>query len=397
MEGLRVLEFAWAGVGPIIGKNLAFYGATVIHVESATRPDLLRINSPFKDGAPGINRSGNWDLFHVNKYSMALNLNLPKAIEIAKKLASWADIVTASFRPGVMESLGLGYEDLKKVRSDIIVVFTSNQGQTGPHAKMAGYGTQMVSLAGFTYLTGWPDRIPAQPYGAYTDFIAPHVSTAVLLAALDYRRKTGRGQFIDISQYEISAHFLAPLFMDCEINGRVACREGNRSSRAVPHGAFPCKGDDRWCALAVFTEEQWTGFCGVLNHPGWVQDPLFSSFLERKKNEDELERRVAESTVQFTAEELMDRLQESGVPAGVVANAQDVQEDPQLKDFFWELDHPEIGPHHYEGSSFTLSETPAKLYRHSPLLGEHTEEVCKNILGMKEAEYQQLLSEGVFE
>ena len=397
LEGLKVCEFAWIGVGPMIGRHLACHGATVIHIETATRPDVLRLSSPYKDGIPGINRSGNFDLFHVNKYGMTLNLRSPKGVEIAKRLVAWSDVVTAAFKPGVMEELGLGYDDLRRIKPDCVVLFTSSQGQTGPHAKQPAFGTQLVSLAGFTHLTGWPDRVPAQPYGAYTDFIAPPFATAALLAALDYRQRTGKGQFIDVSQYETGIHFLSPLLLDYGVNGRVASRDGNRSPCAVPHGAYPCAGDDRWCAIAVYTDEQWKAFCGVLGDPEWTKDPEFSSFTGRKNNEDELDRQTSECTVSFIAEELMTRMQEAGVPAGVVANAKDVHEDPQLKGFFWELDHPEIGLHHYQGPSFNLSDTPAKLHRHSPLLGEHTEYICTKLLGMSDEEFVQLLGEGVFE
>jgi len=298
-----------------------------------------------------------------------------------------------------MQKWGLDYEELKKIRPDIVMISLSNQGQTGPHARHPGIGYQLTALAGFGHITGWPDRGPAVPYGAYTDYIAPRFAAAALIAALDYRRRTGMGQYLDLSQYEAAIHFLSPLVLDFTANGHIAQRAGNRCSYAAPHGAYQCRGEDRWCAIAVFTDEEWQGFGHALGNPEWTDDPKFANLRGRKENEDELDSLVSQWTCDLTAEEVMTRMQEAGVPSGVVATCQDLFEDPQLeyRHHFWWLEHPEIGRHAYSGTAFRLSKTPAKGRTAAPCLGEHNEYVYTKILGMSDQEFLELLAEGVFE
>jgi len=256
----------------------------------------------------------------------------------------------------------------------------------------------MAALAGFYQITGWPDREP--PYlGPYTDFIAPHFNLAAVLAALDYRQRTGRGQYIDVSQYENGVHFLAPLILDYQLNGRVADRMGNRSDCASPHNAFRCQGEDRWCAIAVFTAQEWIRFCKVIGNPAWTKNSKFTTLEGRKKNENELNSRIEEWTIKHTAEEVMRVMQAAGIAAGVLQTGQDLLEhDPQLKHriFFHALDHPEIGKHHVSGPPFKLSETPFELKR-APLVGEHNEYVLKEILGMSNEEMSEMIAEEVVE
>ena len=221
----------------------------------------------------------------------------------------------------------------------------------------------------------------------------------MLIAALDYRRKTGKGQRIDLSQFEAGVNFIAPIMMDYFINDRIANRNGNYSSRAAPHNAYRCKGEDRWCVIAVFTHEEWESFCHVIGNPPWTKEERFSSFLGRKKNEEELDRLVEHWTVGHTAEEVVSLMQADGVAAGVLETAEDLMEhDPQLKHrhFFWELDHPEIGKHHTRGPSFILSRLPCELQR-APLLGEHNEYALKEILGISDEEVAELVIERVVE
>lgn len=399
LEGIKIADFSWVGVGPWIAKYLADHGAETIRIESHTRPELLRTAPPYKDNIPGINRSGYFALFNSNKYSMSLNLNHPRGVEVARRLINWSDIVIESFGPGRMKKWGLGYEDIKKIKPDIIMLSTTQQGQTGPHADHPGFGTQLVSLAGFTYITGWPDRDPASIYGAYTDTIAPRFGAAALLAALDYRRRTGKGQYLDLSQYEAGIQFLTPLFLDYFVNGRIAERRGNRSPSAAPQGAYPCRGDERWCAIAVCTDKEWEAFCRAVGDPPWTQDLRFVTFLGRKENEDELDRLVAEWTINFSAEEAMTKLQAAGIAAGVVQNCQDIHGDLQLKHryYFRELVHPEIGRHSYNSHAFKLSLTPCEIRMPAPCLGQHTEYVCTTILGMTDEEFVGLLTQGVLE
>jgi len=398
LGGVRVVDFTWNIVGPLTTRTLADYGAEVIKIENGSRPDPHRLAAPFKDDIPGLNTGGPFNQDANGKLSIAVNLAYPGGVDIAKKLVARADIVVESFAPGVIERLGLGYEDLRGVRPDIIMLSTCMQGHTGPYATHPGLGYHLVALSGFSQITGWPDREPLY-IGPYTDYIVPHVNTVAILAALDYRRRTGRGQYIDVSQYEASLHFIAPLILDYAVNQRVADRTGNRSDRAAPHSAYRCRGDDRWCAIAVFTDEDWRSFGQVIGNPSWVGSPRFSTLEARKDNEDELDRLVESWTIHQSAEEVMTLMQAAGVAAGVLQTGEDLLEkDPQLqhRHFFWELDHPEIGKHYARSPSFRLSKSPYEL-RRSPLLGEHNEYILGELLGLSSEEIAGLVTEGVIE
>jgi len=315
------------------------------------------------------------------------------------RLVAWADVVAENFAGGAMERMGLGYEELKKIKPDIIMLSSCMMGQTGPYATQPGYGFHMTALAGFNQITGWPDREPTAPHGPYTDFIAPHFNALAILAALDYRRRTGKGQYIDMSQYENGIHFLAPLILDYVINGREADRMGNHSAYTAPHAVYRCRGEDKWCAIAVFTDEEWDSLGKVIGSPVWTNDLRMATPQARKVNEEELDRLIEAWTINYSPEEVMALMQTAGVPAGVVETAEDLLDnDLQLRHrrSFWELDHPEIGKYRSIGASFVLSKSPYEL-RRAPLLGEHNEYVLKDICGMSDEEIAELVIEGVLE
>jgi benzylsuccinate CoA-transferase BbsF subunit len=399
-EGIKICDFTWAGVGPFTVKYFADHGASIARIESLHKPDGLRTSPPFKDRISGVNRAGHFAFMNANKYSIALNLNHPRAIDVVKKIVSWADIVAENFVPGQMEKWGLDYENLKKIKPDIIMYRASNQGQTGPHARQPGFGSHLVGLSGFASITGWPNRAPVQPYGAYTDVVSFPLGASALIGALIYRNRTGKGQCVDLSQFEASIHFLGPLIMDYVVNKREAGRMGNRHPYFTPHGVYRCKGQERWCAIAVSKEEEWEAFCRCIGRPEWIKDARFATFQARKENEDELDGLIEERTVHFTAEEIMASMQKAGVPAGVVENAQDIVEDPQLKErgHFWTIEgHSELGAFLYLGQPHIMSKTPPKPSLPSPCLGEHTEYVCRQFLGMSDTEFLELVNTGVFE
>lgn len=398
LEGVKIADFTWALVGPITTKALADYGAQVIKIEGRSRPDSRRESGPFKDNISGLDRSGGSNPFSTGKLSLSLNLAHPGGVEMAKKLVAWADVVVENFAGGAMKRMGLGYEELKRVKPNIILLSSCMMGQTGPHVNLRGAGHVLTALSGFNYITGWPDREPKW-LGFYTDFIAPHFNVITILAALDYRRRTGNGQYVDMSQYEDSIHFLAPLVLDYTVNRRVNKRMGNRSTYAAPHNAYRCKGEDRWCAIAVFTDGEWQSFCNVIGNPACAKSHKFASLVVRKENEDELDRLVEEWTINYSAEEVMRKMQSAGVAAGVLRNAEDLLEhDPQLKErHFWHsVDHPDVGNYIAWRSPFILSKASCEV-RRAPLLGEHSEYVCKEILGMSDEEIAQLVIEGVIE
>lgn len=398
LEGIKVADFGWAAAGPITTRYLAAHGATVVRVESAQRPDALRTSGPFKDKKAGVDRSGNFAILNANKYSISINLKNPQGKQVARKLIAWADIVSENFTPGVMERHELGYEEIRKINPHIIMLRTSNQGQTGSQAKQPGFGQHLVGLSGFSYYSGWPDGDPLGFGMAYTDVITPRFAVAALMAALDYRRRTGKGQVLDIAQLETAIHFLSPQMLDYTVNGRIGSREGNRCPYACPHGVFPCRDEDSWCAIAVSTDDEWHSFKQVVDKP-WTEDIKFSTLLDRKRNEGELDRLISEWTVGFTAERLMELMQNAGVLAGVVKSAEDIISDPELKhrNSFWKMEHKIIGPLTHLGRPFTLSKTPAQPRMPAPCLGEHTEYVCTRLLGMPDDEFVELVASGAFD
>jgi len=397
LEGLKIADFSWTVAAPLSTKCLADYGASVVKIESIRRPDILRSRSPYAGNRPGINRSGTFNLYNSNKYSMSLDLQRPEGIELAKRIVKWADVVIENFAPGVMERLGLGYSELKKLSPQIIMLRSSAQGQTGPHASLPGFGVMLQGLAGFNSVLSWPDRDPLINYSPYTDYIAPFFMVIATLAALEYRDQIGKGQYIDLSQVEAGINFLSPQLLDYVVNTRLPKRMGNRCSYASPHGVFRCKGEDRWCAIAIFNDQQWDAFKKVCKEQ-WCLDPKFATALLRIHNEDQLEQLVQQWTQGFPAEELMTNLQNAGVPAGVASDGSDLFEDPQLnkRNHFWYIEHPDMGMIVNEDFSFKLSKTPSRKERSSPCLGQDTEYICREILGLSDEDFIKLLNMGIF-
>jgi crotonobetainyl-CoA:carnitine CoA-transferase CaiB-like acyl-CoA transferase len=394
--GVKVADFSWVGVGPIAARYLADHGATVVRVESASRLDVLRLNLPCKDGVPGINRSQFFGDFNTSKLGLALDLKNPAALEVARRLLGWADVCLDSFTPGTMARLGLGYEDARALNPSIIMASTCLMGQTGPAARFGGYGFHAGALAGFYAVTGWPDLKPDAPWVAYTDTMSPRFLAAALMAALDHRARTGEGQFIDASQLEMSLHFLAPELIDCGISGRIPSRKGNRSDAMAPHGVFPCAGDDQWCAIAVESDEQWVALGRALGDPAWAGDARFKTLAGRLGHQDEIEPRIGAWTRDRSAAEVMRRLQSEGIPAGVVQRSSDLLRDPQLeaRRFHHYLEHPEMGRIPYSGHQFRIRGYDSGPRWAAPLLGQHSDEVMRDVLGMSEDEIREVREAG---
>ncbi|MDO8491861.1 MAG: CoA transferase [Dehalococcoidia bacterium] len=395
LKGVKVANFAWVGVGPLHVRYLALHGATVVRVESHARPDTLRLMMPYR-GGPGINNSPWFAEINPNAYGISINMGKPSGLEIAWRLIEWADIMIESFIPGTMKKWSLDYENVRKKKPDIIYVSTCQMGQTGPYAKFAGFGYQAGGISGFTYISGMPDTTPGPTQIAYTDVIAPRFGAAALLAALDYRRRTGKGQYLEQGQFETSCHFLAPHIMDYLISKRVLERNGNRNPSAAPHGVYPCRGSDRWCALAVFNDEEWRSLACVMGRSELADAPSFATVLARKKNEDELDALIAGWTLDRTAEQLEAMLQAAGIASAVVADTEDLVSDPQLRSqgYFKKLKHSVVGEHLYRTMGFTMSRTPPELERPGPALGEHNEYVFKELLHMTDDEIADALAEG---
>jgi benzylsuccinate CoA-transferase BbsF subunit len=381
LEGVKVLDFTWVAAGPLAIRYLAQSGATIVKVGSAKRRGGTSGFSVNKD-AQGPRVS-----LETNKFNIAINLNNPKGIMVAKRLVAWADVVAENFRPGVMEKWGLGYEDLRSINPSIIMFRTCAEGQTGPDAGQPALGTTLQSVSGFTFLTGWPDRDPSPPWGAYTDLIAPPFGAAMLIAALDYRARTGKGQCLDLAQSEASMHLLTPAILDYTVNGRSATRIGNSCPYAAPHGAYHCAGDDRWCTIAVFNDEEWRAFCKAIGEPKWTNETRFATVVERKKNEADLNKLIERWTINLTAEEVMILLQEHGISAGIAENAADLVQDPQMK----------VSGFIKRDIASKLSRTPYDLSCPDPQIGENTEYVCLYLLDMSIEELAELTNAGALD
>jgi benzylsuccinate CoA-transferase BbsF subunit len=397
LKDLTVVEFAAYAAGPAIGKYLANFGARVIHVESMLRPDGFRLQyPPFKDNRAGLNRSGCFAFFNDSKLGITLNLKHPQGLELAWRLIAHADVVIENMRPGVMARLGLAPAVMCQRRPALIVLSTSNMGQTGPYAPQPGFGSQLSSLSGFTELIGRPDGPPQLLYGPYIDMIAVAYGGCAILAALDRRRRTGQGACIDLSQYESGLQFIQPALLDHAVNGRVARRDGNRDPVAVPHGCFRCR--DGWCAISCWDEAEWDRLCEVARAPDWRSDPRFQTAADRRTHETALNALLGAWTAGWDARPLMAALQRGGVHAAVVNTMRDLFEDPQLaaRETWQNQDHAELGTMRYRMVSYQLGDTPGGIRSAAPRLGEHNEAVFLEWLGLTREEYATLAAQGVF-
>ena len=395
-EGIKIADFSWVGVGPITTKYLADHGATVVRVETTNPLDILRVAGPFKDGIPGPDRSQFYADYNSSKYGLTLDLKNTAAIDVARRLIAWADVLTESFTPGTVDGLGIGYETVRSINPSIIMASTCLMGQTGPAASFAGFGFHAGSIAGYYEITGWPDLPPDGPWTAYTDTVSPRFLAAILMAALDHRRRTGEGQFIDASQLEMSLHFLSPQLIDYNVSGRSITRNGNRSAFMAPHGAFPCRGDDQWCTVAIENDGQWTGLRRAMEEPEWAKDERFENAEGRLAHQDEIETKLSEWTQTLPPKVVMETLNREGVPAGVVQRSSDLQQDPQLahRGFFRNLDHQEMGTIPYPGHQFRISGYDSGPRSAAPVLGQHNDEVLRDILGMTEYEITEAIIGG---
>jgi benzylsuccinate CoA-transferase BbsF subunit len=398
LEGVNVLDFGWRIVGPLTTYYLACYGATVIKIETRTRPDTHRTAAPFKDNISSPDRSILFPYANAGKYGITLNLKHPRATGIMKKLIQWADVVVDNFAGGKMIKMGLGYESLIEIKPDIIMLSSSMQGQTGPLANTPGYGKPLTAATGFTQITGFPDQMPQFPGEALTDFIAPRMNALAIFAALLYRAWTGKGQYIDAAQIETAVPLLTPLLLEYQTNGKTAERIGNRSTYAAPHGIYRCKGQEKWCSICVFTDEDWAQFCRAIHNPDWTKEEKFATLSGRIEHVDKLDALVEAWTLEHTREEVVSIMQREGVSSGIVKDGEDLDQDPQLKHrhFYWDLEHPALGNFSYSGMPALMSKTPYKVER-SPCLGEHNEYVYTKILGIPDEEFVDMMEEGVFE
>lgn len=399
LDGIRVVELGWAAAGPLVGTYLASHGADVIHVESGTVLDPFRSTyPPFKDNQPGPDRAAMFSFYNAGKRGISLDLKHTRAPELLLRLVASADVVIESFPAGTLARRGVGVEDLRRAKPDLVILSSCNQGQTGPHAQHPGYGSQLTALAGFTQLLGDPERTPVILYGPYIDYIAVGYGVIAILAALERRARTGEGCHIDLSQYETGLQFMAPALLEFAANGTIPARAANRDRVAVPHGVYPTSEPDGWIALSVWDDGEWSRFREALGDPEWARDTSLATAAGRRANEARIDERIAEWSRRQPRTTAVSRLRAHAIRAAAVESVGELFTDPQLahRRAWRTAAHPVIGDVRLMAAPYLLSDASQGPVRPGPLLGQHTEEVFRGIVGLAPSEYEALAAEGVF-
>jgi len=394
LAGIRVVSFGTGGVVPDCTKTLGEMGADVIKIESQQNLDLMRTIGGDINGVAGFNE------INRNKRSFGANLKTRTGRELVTRLIEQSDIVTENFRAGAIEKLGLDYESVRQVKPDIIYLSSQGFGKTGPYSGHKAYGPLMAAASGMLRLWAHPDDpYPVGSTVPIPDHFASKHGALAVLAALDYRRRTGKGQLIDMSLVEVGANLIGSYYLEQTVNARVPEPVGNRSPYASPYGVYRCKGDDQWCAISVFTEEDWHCFSRAVGHPEWIPDERFADTVNRLRHADELDTLIEEWTSEREPIEVMNALQAAGVAAGVVARSTDALADPQLRHLnaFVEIDHPVAGKRIYPGIPFKITGMTFPDSQRAPLFAEHTEEICRTLLRLSEDEVRRLVDEGAIE
>ena len=385
LQNVRILDFSWVLAGPYATRLLADFGAEVIKVQ----PPLPEAEDQFSRGY--------YNTWNRNKLGVSLDLRQPAGIEIAGALAKISDILVENFSPRVMSNWKLDYPGVKKLKPDIIYLSMSVMGHSGPWRDYSGFGPTVQAFSGITSLTAYPDRPPSGLGSSYSDHVAGLYASLALLGALEHRRQTGEGQYIDLSQTETMTSLLSDAVVDFTLTGRAPSPQGNLSCRAAPHGIYPCRGADRWCAIAVTTDREWESFACALGSPEWAHEERFATLAGRLENRQPLDDLIQQWTLARTAEEAMAILQTAGIPAGVVQNAADLALDPQLqaRGFFIELQHPLMGKILADGSPLKFSESQAEYRLAAPTRGRDNDYVFRRLLGLSEDEIKILRQNNV--
>ena len=397
LEGVRIADFCWLWAGAYATGLLALLGAEVIKIESMARPDPSRkMTLTIGQAFDGVEHSPVFNSINLNKLSVRLNLKQPAAVELAKKIVQISDVASENMRPGAMDSIGLGYDVLKEVKPDIIMLSSSAFGAEGPLRRYGGYAPSFACYSGLAHLTGYSDG-PPNPLTGSTDLMSATTSAFAIMAALNHRQHTGQGQHIDMASVESLAVFTGDALMEYIMNGRVQSRNGNHDRIMAPHNCYRCRGDDKWVSIAVATDEEWQAFCNAAGHPEWASDERFSDTYSRWKNERELNDLIGEWTVNYTHYEVTEILQKAGVAAIPSFSNEEIFSDPHFKarELAIEVEHPSMGKQVVLGPPWRLSETPARVTKSAPTIGENNEYVFGEILGMSGKEIARLIEEEI--
>jgi len=398
LEGIRVVNFGWVWAGPVVGQTLAFLGAEVYKVESRARVDLTRGLPPFAEGVRDPDRSLSNHACWAGNGSVTLNLKSDEARALARRLIAESDVVIENFGPGVMNGLGLGYDALREVRPDLVMFSMPAAGLTGPQKDIRTYGLSLTSTTGLDSLTGYLHGPPVPVENAFSDPYNGIMGAFAILTALRHRERTGRGQHVDYSQQEAVMQMVGPAFMDYELNGRVAGTLGNRHPLAAgaPHGVFPCAGEDRWISIAVLEDDAWRGLVRAMGAPAWAAAPELERAAGRLERADAIHEKLGAWTRGFDDRELAARLQAEGVPAAPVLCVGDLLDDPhyRARETFVSVEHPLGFQETIYGAYVKLGRTPARV-QPGPVMGRDNDRVFKELLGLPEARYRDLLERQV--
>jgi benzylsuccinate CoA-transferase BbsF subunit len=395
LAGLRVADFTWVWAGPFCTLQLAHLGAEVIRVESSTRTCVTRLLPPWPEGKPGPNRSGYFNQYNQGKKSLALDMTREDARAVARDLIRVSDVVVENFAAGVMQRMGLGYEECRALREDVIMIALSGYGASGPQSHYVSYGPAQVPLSGFSSLTGYRGWRPMHVGISYGDPTAGLQGAFAVLAALFHRRRTGEGQYIDLSQWESTMALLPEGILAQTLAGTPPERDGNHDPQWAPHGVYRASGEQRWVSIAIASDEEWRALAAIV-HPPWLDDADLSNPAGRKRRETELEEQLSAWCASRSREEITEVLQGAGVAALPVADARDLHDDPHLAErgFFVEHEHAEVGVRRHLGIPYRLHGSPLRVERAAPCLGADTDEVLSRVLGYDAARIAALREAG---
>ncbi len=395
LKDIRVLDLSRVWAGPYATKLLADMGADVIKIEALHSYDPHRgpMNPPpgsgnYPDGDPGNepwNRHGWFNLMHLSKYGITLDLRHPKGKEVFRSLVAISDAVIENFSYGVLERLGFGYESLRALRPDITYISMPAFGNSGPWKRFISYGIGQEQLSGIASMTGYPDDGTPMKSGInFGDPITGGHAAGAVLAALLYRRRTGKGTFIDLSHLESSISVLGEHILGYQMNGRGPEQQGNGHHYMAPHGVYPCRGEDQWVTIAVSSDLEWQSICGLLERPDLAWDPDFQSGLDRWKNRERLDEIISQWTRDQESYHVTEALQRAGVSAAPVLSSEGIFNDPhnQERGLLELVDHPAAGPHLLPGPGWKMSKTPGAIKWPTPRLGEHNELIYHELLGL---------------
>ena len=407
LKNYRILDLSRIWAGPYCTKLLADMGAEVVKMESLRVYDSHRgpvTPAPgiaaYPDADPGEepwNRNGWFNCLHMSKYGITLELTHEAGRTVFEQLVSISDVVVENFRQGSLDRLGYTYEVLKQIRPDIIYVSMPAFGNSGPWQGYVAYGIGQEQLSGMAHMTGYRDEGPMKSGINHGDPITGSHAAGVVLAALRYRKRTGKGMFIDVSQQESAVALIGGDLLAYQMTGEEPERRGNRSPYFAPHNSYRCLGEDRWVTIAATSDQEWRALTEVIGHPELAGDARFAAVSDRLQNQDELDEIISAWTVDREMFALVDQLQQAGIPSGPVLRGPDLLENPHYEDrhTFNQVTHPQVGPKWYPGFAWRMSQTPGQVHWASPTLGQHNHQIYSQLLGMTDLEIAHLEQDGV--